>query len=613
MPSVLVQRQRAARARARAAQIRTRASPRAAGAPFHEVASIPTLTPLDAWSGWDGQGWGPAGSLWVTSGARQGNRDLHSRVWRLDTPDGQWVDDGVPSGAEVLNKIRSGSLRGSNLDHLVAFFETPRSGQPFLVARRANTSWEFLDVPATSTSYDDPVGGRGLAFQREGPSGGRVCSGASYQWRDDRPGHLFEQRDDGSWSHVRDLRPSLLWELEFDAQGRLWEFWNDFGLSSAISRVYVNGFEKGVPPGGDISCANWFPASGHMYTIGALSSGGTGAPQEAPRNEINRSANGDSWERVHTFSQAQQGDHVLWVPRGGNGEMWATAHDPFQVAYSLNGFSWTVEPTIPAVVTGRDTNHMTAIAYWKGAVWVMTRAHGENRTRVFTDYVANGNGGEPEPEPTPEPPPPSTGIVFPSLAVPPRPPELPTVPVAATQPTTKAADVFPKGDQPPMQKWVEGADRFVAETSLRYDAILTKWIDEFIRVIKDAWARLSIQINVIVGRIATLETRVSDTYTWGSGSITKDKLIALPLRVVRDETFLEMTIAAETASTSGDVQIDLVRNDATLISGTLSSGSTFVVKVAEDKPALAVNDKLAVITRNAGTGVKGVVCQARCR
>ena len=105
---------------------------------------------------------------------------------------------------------------------------------------------------------------------------------------------------------------------------------------------------------------------------------------------------------------------------------------------------------------------------------------------------------------------------------------------------------------------------------------LTKWLEEFIRVVKDAWARLGTLVGVISGRIEVLEKRVSDTYTWGSGSITVDKIIALPLRVVRSEVLVEFTIAAETASTSGDVQIELRQNGATLINGTLSTGATFV-------------------------------------
>ena len=89
---------------------------------------------------------------------------------------------------------------------------------------------------------------------------------------------------------------------------------------------------------------------------------------------------------------------------------------------------------------------------------------------------------------------------------------------------------------------------------------------------KDAWARLGTLVSVISGRIEVLEKRVSDTYTWGSGSITVDKVIALPLRVVRSEVLVEFTIAAETASTSGDVQIELTQNGATLINGTLPTG-----------------------------------------
>ena len=123
------------------------------------------------------------------------------------------------------------------------------------------------------------------------------------------------------------------------------------------------------------------------------------------------------------------------MPRGA-GELWATGHDPFQVAYSTDGSTWTEEATIPSFETGEDTNHLTAIAFWKDSIWVLARDAGQSNTRVFTDFVeggngngGNGNGGNRgEPPPAPDPPP---GIParkpFPVLIIPPRPPELPTV------------------------------------------------------------------------------------------------------------------------------------------------------------------------------------------
>ena len=606
MPSVLVKRQlKAQEARIRA--WRKRAAPRAGTTPFVEQTAIPGEVPLDAWAGWDGAGWGPASSLFLTTGRRFGG--TNSIIYRLDTPGGAWAQEsGLPTGgagAETINKIRNGVSRDSGVDFLWAFYETPHSGQRFLIARNSvGGGWFFVGVPDSEANYDDPVGGRGLGITLGGITGSRLLAGASYNWRTeeggDRSGRLFEQQPNGAWVQVRSNRPSLMWELEFDDQGRLWEFWNDFGVSGTISRVYVNGLDKGPSPGGDISSACWF--KGHMYVIGALSS------NSEQRNRISRSSDGSSWAPVYTFPTATRGDHVMVIPRG-DGEIWATAHNPFQAAWSLDGVTWTLEASLPSFPTHEESNHRTAVAYWRGGVWIFGRDQAASTTRVFTDWTDDGTPG-PEPEPGPTPPP-DTGF-FPSLPVPPKPPELPTIPVEPTQPTTKAADVFPAGEQPPEQKWVEQADRLVAETSLKFDAILTKWIEEFMRVIKDAWARLGTLVGVISGRIEVLENRVSDTYTWGSGSITVDKGIALPLRVVRSEVLVEFTIAAETASTSGDVQIELQQNGATLINGTLPSGSNFAVMPAEDRPGLAVNDKLEVITRSVGTGVKGVVCQARC-
>ncbi|HJY45348.1 MAG TPA: hypothetical protein VJ301_12060, partial [Propionibacteriaceae bacterium] len=526
-----------------------------------------------------------------------------SWVLRLDVPGGGWVDDHAPIGAETINKIRSGPARNSGVDRLWAFYETPRDGQRFLISREVGTGWNFESVPLTEADYDDPVGGRGLGISLGGSAGSRILAGASYNWRGDRPGRLFEMQPTGAWIQVRSNRPSLMWELEFDDRGRLWEFWNDFGQSGAVSRVYVNGIDKGESPGRDISSACWF--KGHMYVVGALSGGAS----QSQRNRISRSTDGSSWGPVHTFQSATKGDHVVVIPRG-DGELWATGHNPFEVAWTLDGVTWTREASLPSFPTHEESNHRTAVVYWRGAVWIFGRDQTAGTCRVFTDWLEDGEPPGPTPGPTP---PPSDGGFFPSLSAPPKPPELPIVPVEPTQPTTKAADVFPKGEQPPMQKWVEQADRFVDETSLKFDAIITKWVDEFIRVMKDSWVKLGTLVGLISGRIEVLEARISDTYTWGSGSITVDKPIALPLRVVRDEEFVEMAIAADTPSTSGAVEIELRLNDGELLRGALSAGADFVVVPAIGTANLSKDSKLAVITRAAGEGTKGVVVQARCR
>jgi hypothetical protein len=202
---------------------------------------------------------------------------------------------------------------------------------------------------------------------------------------------------------------------------------------------------------------------------------------------------------------------------------------------------------------------------------------------------------------------------FPTLAPPPRPPELPTVPVPPTRPVVKAEEVFPRGQAPPLQKFIEQTDRFVDETGLRRDAFLSKWLDEFIRVMKDAWVRLSTVFTELESRVSTLETRIADTYTWGQkGHPTADEPIALPLRVVRDEELVEMTIAADHEDSRGGITIDLTRNGDTILSGRLGGDDIAVIE-ADPGTKLDKNDILAAIARDVDDTATGIVVQARCR
>jgi hypothetical protein len=99
---------------------------------------------------------------------------------------------------------------------------------------------------------------------------------------------------------------------------------------------------------------------------------------------IARSANGEPWTEVYRFTQATILDHVVHVPRGG-GELWATGHEPFEVARSLDGVTWMREASVPAFRTGSDTNHLTAIAYYQGRVWLFARDAAQNRIRVWRE------------------------------------------------------------------------------------------------------------------------------------------------------------------------------------------------------------------------------------
>jgi hypothetical protein len=348
-----------------------------AGDPFTEVPGPPNPGMLDAWGGWDGL----LPALYVTSGSRGEAGGGSSRVFRLDAPgEGDWVDDGAPSGAETLNKIRSGLSPDSGLDALYAFFESPGSGQTWLISKTLpEGTWDFVEVPVFG---EDPtnhmVGGRGVGIN--GATGGRLLVGASNYVSNES--NLYE-RVGGSWILLGAYDPSLMWEIEFNDAGQWAAFWNDFGTPGAVSEVLVDGVAMGPSPGGDISCATWF--QGAWYTIGALAGGG------GLRNAISRSVDGGTWSEVHRFEVAALGDHILAVPRGV-GELWAVGHDPLEVAWSLDGETWTRVPDIPPMATGTDTNHLTAIAYWQDAVWLFSRDAATNTCRVFRDK--GGGGGD---------------------------------------------------------------------------------------------------------------------------------------------------------------------------------------------------------------------------
>lgn len=178
-------------------------------------------------------------------------------------------------------------------------------------------------------------------------------------------------------------------------------------------------------------------------------------------------------------------------------------------------------------------------------------------------------------------------INFPVLVIPPRPPELPAVPPPpTTEPVVKTGP------------------------HLRNDAFLSRWLEDFERVIKDAWLLLGTLLAQIDARLVYLETRVADTYTWGQrGTLTDEERIALPLRVVRKEKVVELTVAAEVPSTSGSVSIEFRVNGAAAVTLQLPSGAPFVAVPFIRE--LAVNDKIEAFTKNPGNA-EDVVVQARC-
>jgi hypothetical protein len=289
----------------------------------------------------------------------------------MDSSGGGWVNDGPPTGdVETINKIRDGIDPGSGQSRLYAYYERPGGGQTWMISREFATGWEFESVPSVPAS----VGGRGLGVDPANLS--TVYGGSSNAPGDDVA--QVSQKSGGSWGVHRTVDNALMWELEFDADGRLWEFYNNFGKESLVSKVFVGGEDKGPSHGGDISCAAWF--DGFMYTTGALSL----EHSQDVRTAIARSADGSSWEVVHTFETAHTGDHVFVIPRDPP-ELWAVGHEPLEVLYSPDGTTWTRELTIPEFATGIDTNHLTAIAFWKEGVWIFARDESRGTTRAFTD------------------------------------------------------------------------------------------------------------------------------------------------------------------------------------------------------------------------------------
>jgi hypothetical protein len=345
--------------------------------PFTEVDAPDARNVADAWAGWDGLGLGALKSLYVTTGARPEGGHGVSQIWRIDEG-GTWENDDCAEGAEVINKIRN------DAEAIYAFFESPGEGQTWIVRKSLDHDgaggWEFLSAPTPGES--GTVGGRGIGIDPAGE--GEIFFGASHDWAGEQIGAVYSGTD---FEEARTHTPSLMWELEYDSEGRLWEFWSSFGDENKFSGLYVDGEEKTAPPGGDISHAAWFGE--HMYVTGNLAS-----EEGAGRTTVSRSTNGDEWETVYEFEEATVGDHVLYVPRqteSENGELWAVGQQPLEVAWTLDGAegTWTREESIPAFDTNADTNHLTAIAYWLDGVWVLARDADANAVRTFTD----GTGG----------------------------------------------------------------------------------------------------------------------------------------------------------------------------------------------------------------------------
>jgi hypothetical protein len=320
-----------------------------------EVGTIAERTPLDLWGGWTGEN----DALYLSTGSRLGSGQ--SKVFRHDagTADDDWVDDGIPAGAETVNKLRDDGAR------LYAWFEEG-GGRSFLFSRSLSApGWQSEGLPGY-------VGGRGLDV---GPARALVAGGATSASAG-LEGALYAGPSGGPYAVVRAITPGLLWELERegDAQdGALWEFWGGYTSGAALT------FREGVQvenPSNWAAGAHWF--AGAMYACGELA---VGSPAV-------RRWTGAGWATVLSMSRAAMADHVFRVPREPP-ELWAVGNDPFQVYASLDGAEWD-EVKVPDIATGHDTNQLTAVGYWQARVWVATRDAAGPHIRLFSD----SGGGE---------------------------------------------------------------------------------------------------------------------------------------------------------------------------------------------------------------------------
>jgi hypothetical protein len=158
----------------------------------------------------------------------------------------------------------------------------------------------------------------------------------------------------------------------------------------------------------------------------------------------------------------------------------------------------------------------------------------------------------------------SAGFVFPTLNIPPKPQELPSTPPPSS--SARVREEAEKTGNPLGKMLIDGYSRG--------DAHLTGWVEEEQRVLKEAWQDLQTLVAALDARILVLETRIADTYTWGQkGTLTIEEaeageeapvtLLALPLRIVRDEEILECTAASEVPGLGGVLLVQHQASGAT--------------------------------------------------
>jgi hypothetical protein len=232
----------------------------------------------------------------------------------------------------------------------------------------------------------------------------------------------------------------------------------------------------------------------------------------------------------------------------------------------------------------------------------------------------------------------SPGFVFPILNLPPKPQELPSTPPPSS--SARVREEAEKTGSPLGKLLIDGYSRG--------DAHLTGWVDEEQRVLKEAWQDLQTLVAALDARVLALETRIADTYTWGQkGTLTVEEgepgepvpvtLLALPLRIVRDEELVECTAAAEVPGlggvllvqhqASGPIVPPPMRADevpwTTVATLTIEAEMKFVAVTLPEPIKMHKDDTLRVVIAAVGGAARAegeepeeladTVVQARCR
>jgi hypothetical protein len=232
----------------------------------------------------------------------------------------------------------------------------------------------------------------------------------------------------------------------------------------------------------------------------------------------------------------------------------------------------------------------------------------------------------------------SPGFVFPTLNIPPKPQELPSTPPPSS--SARVREEAEKTGNPLGKLLIDGYSRG--------DAHLTGWVDEEQRVLKEAWQDLQTLVSALDARILALETRIADTYTWGQkGTLTIEEgepgepapvsLLALPLRIVREEEILECTAASEVPGLGGVLLVQHQASGApvtpptradevpwtTVATLTLEAEMRFVAVTLPEPFTMKKDDTLRVVIAEVGGAARvvgeepeelaDVVVQARCR